>query len=281
MKSGLNDVIWHAWWQDDCPSCFASDKLTGYLAGGGNPNAVYDQMSRLPHWVARFGTPEQLDEIVTAGGDVNCRSEWGYTPLFWLYYVWSLRTKIDNDRVLALLERGADINAADKDGETALHRLTMSLHPRPTEVDFLVGHVADIALSNKDGRQPIHNAAEMCQVPTVAKLVELGADINAPDNRGRTPLHVIGEGIGVWHWSERLIISTAIGLIKLGANPNQRDNKGRTVLIEYVKRLGRFPSLINALLEQGADRTIPDNDDLLPRQVALARSNRKLAALLA
>lgn len=282
MKVGLRDIIGHAQWYESCPPYYFAANLADYLNDGGDPNGTYDEKSCLPHWVARFGTAKQLDALISAGGDVNCRSPWDYTPLIWLYDVYSLYIMDENfvTRVIALLERGADINAANKDKETALHKLTMSQCPRPDEIEFVVGRGARIALGDKNGRRPIHNAGKMCQPQTARKLVELGADINVSDNQGQTPLHVIGENIGIWHWSEDMLACTVTALITMGADPNIQDKTGGTVLMEHVSSFGYFPKVIQALLDGGANPLIPNNDSLLPRHVALTHHNRGIATLL-
>ena len=282
-KLAIGDLVGYAWWQDSCPPCYVKDKVMEYLQGGGDPNAKVDEFSCLPHWVARFDTPGQLDALIAAGGDINCRSPWGYTPLFWMYEKFSLQNVMGEkfeSRILTLLERGADINAAEQDGKTALHELVMSLRPRADEVSFLAGHGATVELKDKKGRQPIHNAAEMCQPLTAAKLVELGSKINAKDKDGLTPLHIVGDGIGVWHWPKDRLLSTVNGLLDLGADPNLKNKSGQTVLAHYLWRFGGMVSLFKALLEHGADPKLADKDGLTPHQHALSHGYSKTASLL-
>ncbi len=280
-KPDLERVIGHAYWMATNPPYYSSERLLEYLELGGDPNAARDQLSCLPHWVGLHGTNEDLYALITAGGEVDCRSAWGHTPLFWIYYECALQNVIPHDRVEALLERGANINATEQDGDTPLHKLTTSLYPRPDEVAFLVRHGAKVGPRNKKGRQPIHNAAEMCQPLTAAKLVELGAEINAQDSDGLTPLHIIGKGISVWHWPEARLSAAVTGLLDLGASPNIKNKSGQTVLTHYLGRFGDMGSIFKTLLEHGADPTLADKDELTPSQHALSHGHREVAEMFA
>ena len=51
-------------------------------------------------------------------------------------------------------------------------------------VDYLVRHGADVNARDEDGRSALHLAAGAGDVAMVAKLAELGIDINGKDNVG-------------------------------------------------------------------------------------------------
>ena len=48
---------------------------------------------------------------------------------------------------------------------------------------------ADINAKDNNGETPLHSAADAGHADIIRALVELGADINAQDEDGETPLH--------------------------------------------------------------------------------------------
>ncbi|KAL6887036.1 hypothetical protein GGI43DRAFT_264528 [Trichoderma evansii] len=88
--------------------------------------------------------------------------------------------------VKLLVEKGANIEAKDSDGRTAL--LWAAEKGHQATVKLLVEKGADIEAKDSDGLTPLSFAAENGHQATVELLVEKGADIEAKDSDGRTPL---------------------------------------------------------------------------------------------
>ena len=73
-----------------------------------------------------------------------------------------------------------------------------------------------------DNYTPLHFAAFYASQPNIAALfIENGADVNAKDNYGRTPLYVAA-------WKGRVNFVTL--LLKKGADPGIATNEGKTPL---------------------------------------------------
>ena len=157
----------------------------------------------------------------------------------------------DDDRSLrvckCLLEIGADVNARNKDGGTTLHlacesglaatipsswsssalgSITVSKYKRydftsPELVRFLLDAGADVDARDGDGRSPLHLAAVRPGAIAVADLlIKAGAKVDAADARGQTPLHcAAGKGNQGWGMIELLLRS--------GANVAACDSNGR------------------------------------------------------
>jgi len=124
-------------------------------------------------------------------------------------------------------------------------------------------------LKNNWKQTPLHNTTQN-KNQTVAKLlIDSGADINAQDQKGRTPLHRCKS------------LAVAKLLITKGAVVNAVDNDGYTPLHwagtprEIVDR-----PTIEYLLANGADSTRVDNSGLTPRQLAAKNSQHDLVAIL-
>jgi ankyrin repeat protein len=81
-----------------------------------------------------------------------------------------------------LIERGADVTAQNRDGQTPLH-----LASRMGQVDvvrMLIERGADPDSPEQDGETPLHLAFQSGQVDVARMLIERGADL-ATQNRGR------------------------------------------------------------------------------------------------
>ncbi len=90
------------------------------------------------------------------------------------------------EEAVRLLNEGADINATDKDGNTALK---WAIYYRHLDVvKFLLHHGADVNPKNKDGHTALMATAYV-GFPEATKLVlERGADIDTEDLEGKTAL---------------------------------------------------------------------------------------------
>ncbi len=92
--------------------------------------------------------------------------------------------------VVACLNAGADPNARNETGATALH-LAARFNPSAAVVEALIEAGADLHLRDNPGRTPLHLAAWLNpSVAVIRALIEAGADPNEPNDKGLTPLHL-------------------------------------------------------------------------------------------
>ncbi|RLN21633.1 hypothetical protein BBI17_003590 [Phytophthora kernoviae] len=93
-----------------------------------------------------------------------------------------------------LLQNGADVNAANTASVSPLHhamrRLDFDL------MDVLLANGADVNQCNRFGDTPLHQAGRLALIPLVwQKLLEHGADLQAKDRGGQTPMELIPNDI--------------------------------------------------------------------------------------
>jgi hypothetical protein len=88
-----------------------------------------------------------------------------------------------------LIDKGADIEAKDREGWTPLHWAAQRGHIEV--VRLLCDHGADIEACGKNGNRPLHWAATCGHISTVKELIEVrNGDINARNDDGRTALRI-------------------------------------------------------------------------------------------
>ena len=91
-----------------------------------------------------------------------------------------------------LITKGADVQANDDDGGTALHCAAMWGTERHNEAaQLLITNGADVNAKNNEGETPplrLHLAAMGGRKETAQLLFTNGADVTAKDDDGKTPL---------------------------------------------------------------------------------------------
>ena len=129
----------------------------------------------------RSGSIDRVRAVVNSGADVNARQPDGATVLHWAAH------KDDHQTVELLVRAGADVNVANDLGATPLW--LASLNGSPTVVEHLLraGARANVALAS--GETPLMAAARSGSVKTVELLLDHGADVDTRESlRGQTAL---------------------------------------------------------------------------------------------
>ena len=150
----------------------------------------------------------------------------------------------DAKAVKSLLDGGADVNAAQGDGMTALHWAAERGHAEVA--NLLLSSSADVEAKTRIGSYtPLHVASRRGHVPIVVRLLEAGADPGAVTmNSGVTPLHLAAAAVGG--------TGAVVALLAYGADVNARENSvGQTPLM-FAAGTNRAVA-VKSLLSGGAD----------------------------
>ncbi len=148
--------------------------------------------------------------------------------------------KGDRDALRALVDEGADVNATEGDGSTALLWVT---HRDDIEsVELLIRADADVNAANDLGATPLWAASQNGSAAVIETLLAAGANPNKALRSGETPLMV----------ASRSGNPTVVEMLLMhGADPNASGPRDQTALMWAVSQ--GHSDVVVVLLERGAD----------------------------
>jgi len=133
------------------------------------------------HWASNDGELDDVKELIAQGASLNALNQYGETPLHRAAF-----STGNLDTVKYLVDNGADVKAKDELGRTPLHHAAK--RKDPSIAKYLVVKGADVE-ARADNGSPLHWAVNAHNLDILPYLVEeAGADINAQDEHGNTPL---------------------------------------------------------------------------------------------
>lgn len=233
---------------------------------------------------ARSGRVDRALALLASGADPNARASANARDRRSLTV---LAAVLPDLRLLrALIERGVDVNAAH-DGMTPLLAATRdSWHGRPEAVMTLLTNGADPHQTDAEGNTPLHFAARSSDPGVAALLRDAGANLDALNAEGVSPL---GSACSAGNWRlarfllERqakpqpeggrpaLLLAAAnedddgagaLLLLRHKANVNACDPRGRSALHEAAA--GGNVSICHILLDAGANPNARDSAGRTP-----------------
>ena len=172
-----------------------------------------------------------------------------------------------------LFEHGADVNASDECGRTALHFIV--IFERGRRFGFRYGEDPDIKVKREitklllsrganvnaqtgKGMTLLHAACNNRYVEVVEALMQYNADVDCKCETGRTPLHLAARN------GRTGIVEV---LLKFGANIDSKDKYGMTAL-HFAAKQGQV-LVCRVLLEHGADINIMTEGNRTPLDFAM------------
>ncbi|MEX0774981.1 MAG: ankyrin repeat domain-containing protein [Phycisphaeraceae bacterium] len=185
---------------------------------------------------------EMVDLLVKAGGSVNVVTDYGDTPLHYAC------ARGFESAIQAMLDHGANVNAANAPGEPPL------VWAMRSDWD------GDDPFSQLLPSRPVHKDT----LALVELLIGRGTNVNSRGTGGLTPLM---EGtISMWFHRDPQQLDVARRLLDAGADVNAVTSDGDTALHEAVRT---EPALVQLLLDSGAKVNVAEWQGRTPLMVAV------------
>ncbi|KAF4482523.1 Vegetative incompatibility protein HET-E-1 [Colletotrichum fructicola Nara gc5] len=295
-------------WPDSLPVMSAtigrSIPCLEYVISNGSPMDFQGPSGWTPmHWAADSGYPEAVGSLLKHRIEMDGYNDDSHTPL--LAALASSNAHIrDREAVARLLILGscgrkANLAATTANGRTPLHLAILQDWSRADKRLDGVGRQQDVSLSiprdalensfikllvdnganlnavDDDGQTPLMLACSEGRREHVACLLYSGADPNEVNSRGSSPL-----GAFVCNNSKDYVVSrqpyldTVRLLLEHGADPNATLHFNGYSILHFACDRG-WSGIVSALLHHGADVTAKDGRGRTPIQIA-ARQERRL-----
>ncbi len=219
------------------------------------------------------GEISAVEQLVTDEPELlKLKGEWGWTALHC-----AVSTKTIS-MVNLLVAQGAEVDARDNNGETVLFQIA-DIIPEYTDIMLLLLKAgADINAKNTWGRTPLHETAIYGDYLAAQFLIDHGAEVNSKDNNGLTPLHIAAED-GLPDMITLLIAN--------GASVNAASIDGNTalhwaIMANIMRHKFQYHlATIETLLQHNADIMAQSLDAKYPLDLARAQIDYpEIAALL-
>lgn len=192
------------------------------------------------------------------------------------------------ENAISLVHNGLDPNSYDENGWSVLHYA--AYYADIEFVKFLLSQ--GIAVDKRahstapdviGGQTPLHalvfgaegDIAPLKVIECAQYLIERGADIDAEDSDGETPLHCIAKRSKV----TRALDELSRFLINAGANINKQDRSGYAP-IHTTALYGYNIEFLHLLLQSGASSTAKTANGETPLRIAYRRKNKEIFRIL-
>ena len=175
-----------------------------------------------------YGHIDMVKKFIEDGADVNAKNNDGNTAL--MMASWNGHIEV----VRFLLKNGADVNAKNNDDNTALQ--TASMNGRTEIVAMLLNNGADVNMKDEEGTTALSAASEAGETEVVKLLLKNGADVNVIDDNEYTALD----------WAEEFGHTSVVELLEKAIESEKKVRGHKKEAMELVKQRDvKIPSLFN------------------------------------
>ena len=256
----------------------------GIMINDNTVNAKDSEDNTILHYFVQAKNVRAIEVATALNLDVNARNAEGKTALELAY-----ENLDDDDSVncaAALILGGGEsdnkdyayfetavsdrnLNERFEDGQTPLHIAAICNHVAIEK--YLLVNEADHTVQDSSGSSALHEAVRYGNIDVIKALLDSGANVNAKDNLGKTPVMIISPREKAQEIYKLLI--------SYRADLTEKDMFGDTVLHNAIM-VNSDVETVAILTNNGADINTRNKEGVTPLHIAIQKDNPAVARLL-
>ena len=201
-----------------------------------------------------------INVLLNTNSDLNITDSYGETCLHT-----AVRQGCNTEVVQAIIDHGADVNATNKNNETALMKGCYNKHEGAIHV--LLNASANPNISDDTfGHTCLHMAVrQKCSTEVVQAIIDHGADVNATNKKNRTALNIAC--INKHEGAINVLLNT-------NADPNITDDTHGDTCLHMALRQGCSTEVVQAIIDHGADVNATNKENETSLAIACIKKNK-------
>ena len=241
----------------------SAEILQAVIGHGADVNAANGHSKTALMLACQKGNTNAINVLLKSGADPNITDVEGNT---------CLRTAVlkscSKETLQAIIDHGADVNAADKDNETAL--LAACQCENTNAIDVLLKAGANPNIANAEGYTCLFCAViRRCRKETLQAIIDHGADVNATCKGSTALMAAFPKGN-----------TSAINvLLNAGADAKIADDEGSTCL-HYAAGGDCSKKVLQTLIECGGDVNVTNKTNKSPLIIACQKGKTDVVHVL-
>ena len=253
----IQDVNGDKWLHHAVHGNCSKEVLQTVIDLGANVNATNNSNITPLMWASRKSNVDAMNVLVSGGADQTIVSISGDT---WLHY--AVHGNCSKEVLQTVIDLGADVNATNNSNITPL--MVASCKGNVDAMNVLVSAGANQTIEDVNGDTWLHYAVHgNCSKDVLQTAIDLGADVNAKDNKNKTAL--------MWA-SQKGNVDAMNVLIGAGADQTIECISGTTWLHYAVLGICS-KEVLQAVIDLGADVNATNNSNITPLMLASRKSN--------
>ncbi|XP_047137354.1 delta-latroinsectotoxin-Lt1a [Hydra vulgaris] len=178
-----------------------------------------------------------IEQLYRKGALINYLNDEGRTPL-----MTAIKRK-NYEVIKKLIQLGSNINAADKQGMTALHFAASILDIEPNFIQILLNSGASLNAVTKEGYTPLFLACMNGNI-NIVRLLCTDHNINKIDFIGHSPICIFLKNSPYEVNNKEEVINFLEMFISRGCNLKHKTNDGKSLLMLFIEGLSNSDEII-------------------------------------